>query len=354
MAKEIWECPKCGMGMYQKDINRDPGLAYQCKDCGYVDAVRKTAAQTKAKDTVAFKQGDRVTYWPQGGKKAVHGSVEADNGAEVSVRIDGGTVQKLPKSQVTAKAKSTVIKGGPGTVLDRRTQLHRALDAAIEYHYAKKPVTSKTLSILKKEDMEKMTGKSAANSKIARDVREEEKRRCGLCSKLLPNGHPFEYCSSCMRRLDAGETPASIMIKAKDEVRPVGGKEDEKLTTVKVGKPEEGRFGKEFSLPSKKAKDTHGQLREHWLKQGAPKDDLGKVLNYLACKYTPLADPLTPDNYESHPNFQHLKRLANDAKTAASAYCPNCVKGKRPNGKVCGKCGGTGKVSTGAKDVMPV
>jgi len=50
------------------------------------------------------------------------------------------------------------------------------------------------------------------------DAREKDTRRCGLCSKRLPNGHPFEYCNSCMRRLDAGEKPADIMRSAKDRV----------------------------------------------------------------------------------------------------------------------------------------
>lgn len=44
MAKEVWECPACHMGMYPKDIKRDPGTAWQCKDCGYVDQARKSKA----------------------------------------------------------------------------------------------------------------------------------------------------------------------------------------------------------------------------------------------------------------------------------------------------------------------
>ena len=42
-------------------------------------------------------------------------------------------------------------------------------------------------------------------------MREKEKRRCGLCSKPLPNGSPFTNCASCMRRVEQGEKPADIM-----------------------------------------------------------------------------------------------------------------------------------------------
>jgi hypothetical protein len=42
-----------------------------------------------------------------------------------------------------------------------------------------------------------------------------EKRRCGLCSKLLPKGSPFVNCASCTRRLEAGEKPADIMVGKK-------------------------------------------------------------------------------------------------------------------------------------------
>ena len=50
------------------------------------------------------------------------------------------------------------------------------------------------------------------------DAREKDTPRCGLCSKRLPSGHPFQYCNSCMRRLEAGEKPADIMRGAKDHV----------------------------------------------------------------------------------------------------------------------------------------
>ena len=50
------------------------------------------------------------------------------------------------------------------------------------------------------------------------DAREKDTRRCALCSKRLPNGHSFQYCASCMRRLDAGERPVDIMCGAKDHV----------------------------------------------------------------------------------------------------------------------------------------
>ena len=40
---------------------------------------------------------------------------------------------------------------------------------------------------------------------------------------------------------------------------------------------------------------------------------------------------------------------SNSGTMKDAASCPNCVAGKRPNGKVCGKCGGTGK----ANDTSP-
>lgn len=55
--------------------------------------------------------------------------------------------------------------------------------------------------------------------------REKDKRRCGLCGKLLPSGHPYMNCAACIRRLEKGEPAASIMTKAKDDLQPVGAED---------------------------------------------------------------------------------------------------------------------------------
>lgn len=33
-GKEVWECKHCGVGMYTKDIKKEPSSATHCKDCG--------------------------------------------------------------------------------------------------------------------------------------------------------------------------------------------------------------------------------------------------------------------------------------------------------------------------------
>lgn len=67
-------------------------------------------------------------------------------------------------------AKPTVIKDGPGTVIDRRARLHDALDeifdrkaAQDEYRFAKPPAKPRPLmSVTSKEDLAKMAAKGGS------------------------------------------------------------------------------------------------------------------------------------------------------------------------------------------------
>jgi hypothetical protein len=170
---------------------------------------------------------------------------------------------------------------------DRAARLHKALDAVLGKDGSKSAEAEKRRTYCDPcwSNNHKACKGGACKCKHgvrAKDAREREKRRCALCSKLLPNGHPFTNCAACIRKLEAGVKPADIMRGAKDEDAHVGML-NVNADKAKALKRQLENKGFTYRFPA--APPTKEMVRHAFVKRGPMDTNEWRILNERANGY---------------------------------------------------------------------
>ena len=304
------------------------------------------------KDKTVVDVGGACKWWVQRNKLSISSdAVERDVRAGMVVRCANHSIQL---AEVSPGVSRSVVKDAKTT--DRRARLHRALDRALDT----KRATDDARRIAR---WESRSGKDwvelyfnpafkLANGQVVVDAyyranqsgggvqAKTEAEAITAVQRMVDRGQFLpDAAKTPMKRVsDWISKPAPAQRKVLSILKP----EDlERMTGIKGAKLKDAAPSSGFYVEFAKRPGQFFKV--------ANEDD--KHVD-AACKKAGLYK-----KGAEYPGFTIYKDGeewgggggSNSGTMKDAASCPNCVAGKRPNGKVCGKCGGTGK----ANDTSP-